>query len=192
MENPGFDIDLFNRIKRNDRLALNTLFAQYYQKLCSFAYTYLDQREEVEEVVADVFSNVWLKRHQIKIEKSLKAYLYIAVKHAAFAAIKRRQPGVVSIDEMLFDECLTEYNTPECSLAFKELEIHFHQAINTLPPRCKQIFLLKWKDDLSYHDIAEILEITEKTVENQLVKAMRIIKASIQRYQRPPHHAYSA
>jgi RNA polymerase sigma-70 factor, ECF subfamily len=168
------------------------LFARYYQKLCSFAYTYLRQKEEVEEVVSDVFFNLWSKRHQLKIEKNLKAYLYISVKHAAFAVIKRRHPQLVNIDEILLEEQLTEYNTPECSLAFKELESHFQQAIDTLPPRCKQIFLLKWKDDLSYRDIGDILGITEKTVENQLVKAMQVIKEHILFYQSSSRHAFSA
>ncbi len=177
------DIELFNRIKRNDRLALNTLFAQYYQKLCSFAYSYLRHHEEVEEVVSDVFFNLWQKRHQLKIETNLKAYLYVCVKHGAFAVIKLRQPHVVNIDDVLLDERFTERNTPEQYLAFKELEGHFEWAIQKLPPGCKQVFLLKWREELSYRDIGEILGISEKTVENQLVRAMCKIKESLRFYQ---------
>ena len=183
MEQNKFDIELFNRIRRNDRLALNTLFSQYYQKLCSFAYSYLRHQGEAEEVVSDVFIILWQKRHQLKIEKNLKAYLYTCVKHGAFAVIKFRQPHVLNIDDLLFDEGLTEKDTPEQYLAFKELEGHFEWAINKLPPRCKQVFLLKWKEELSYHDIGEILGISEKTVENQLVNAMCKIKESLRFYQ---------
>lgn len=164
-------------------MALNTLFSKYYQKLCSFAYSYLRHQEEVEEVVSDVFFNVWQKRHRLNIEKNLKAYLYISVKHAAFAVIKSRQPHIMDIDEVMYDEQISESNTPEQSLAFKELEGHFEWAISKLPPRCKQVFLLKWREELSYRDIGKILGISEKTVENQLVKAMCKIKESLRFYQ---------
>jgi len=182
VEQNKFDIELFHRIKRNDRLALNTLFAHYYQKLCTFAYSYLRDREEVEEVVSDVFFNFWQKRHQLKIEKNLKAYLYICVKHRAFAVIKLRQPHVENIDDVFVDD-LVEKSTPEHALIFKELEGHFEWAIDKLPPRCKQVFLLKWQEALSYRDIGIILDISEKTVENQLVNAMCKIKESLRFYQ---------
>jgi RNA polymerase sigma-70 factor, ECF subfamily len=130
-----------------------------------------------------VFVNLWQKRHQLKIEKNLKAYLYICVKHGALAVIKLRQPHVLNIDDLLVDERLTDKDTPEQYLAFKELEGHFEWAINKLPPRCKQVFLLKWREELSYHDIGEILGISEKTVENQLVNAMCKIKECLRFYQ---------
>lgn len=183
MQQAEFDIGLFNRIKRDDRLALNTLFASYYQPLCAFANRYLHNKEEVEEVVSDVFYVLWQKRKQLSIKKNLKAYLYVAVKNASFAVIRNRAPLTENLENIVFDESVTESNTPENILSFKELENYFQLAVDTLPSRCKQIFLLKWKDDLSYHDIAELLGISEKTVENQLVKAMLKIKEDIRIYQ---------
>jgi RNA polymerase sigma factor (sigma-70 family) len=67
---------LFSRIRKDDRLALNTLFTLHYQNLCTFANTYLHHKEEAEECVSDVFVNIWKNRKNISIEKSFKAYLY--------------------------------------------------------------------------------------------------------------------
>jgi RNA polymerase sigma-70 factor (ECF subfamily) len=175
------DIRLFNSIKGDDRLALNTLFANYYSRLCAFANRFLENKEEAEEVVADVFCTLWQKRKQLSIDRNVKMYLYISVKHAAFAAIKKRAPFADSLEAT--EESLTECSTPENIFVFKELENHFEFAVNNLPARCKQVFLLKWKDDLSYHEIGEILAISEKTVENHLVNAMLKIKATIRAYQ---------
>jgi RNA polymerase sigma-70 factor, ECF subfamily len=95
------DIALFSRLRKNDRLALKTLFANYYQKLCSLACTYLDNAEESEEAVADVFVNLWKNRLHLDIQKNFRAYIYTAVKHACMAQIKKQKPGFVEITDSI-------------------------------------------------------------------------------------------
>ncbi len=170
------DQTLFILIGKNDRLALNTLFAHYYQKLCFFANTYLRNPEESEEVVADVFLTIWKNRHQLVIEKSLKSYLYVSVRHASLATIKKRQPLFEDIEDILFSTNLLDPNDPEKILTHKELQHQLDVAIESLPSRCKQIFLMSRMEGLSYKEISEILGIAEKTIENQLVKALRILR----------------
>ncbi len=173
------DQALFSRIKKDDRLALNTLFAHYYQKLCFFANTYLRNSEESEEVVADVFLTIWKNRHQLVIEKSFTSYLYVSVRHASLAAIKKRQPVFEDVEDILFNTNLLDTNDPEKILTHKELQHQLDVVIESLPSRCKQIFLMSRMEGLPYKEISEILGIAEKTIENQLVKALRILRGSL-------------
>jgi RNA polymerase sigma-70 factor (ECF subfamily) len=183
------DIILFKQIQANDRLALNTLFAQYYDKLCRFANTYLRHAAEAEEVVADVFVYLWKNRHQLTIEKNLNAYLYIAVKHAALAVLKKQQPLYEDIDDILLQTDFADSTTPEQSLVHKELQQHIDLAIGALPHRCKQVFMMSRFDNLTYREISKILDISENTVENHLVKALSHLRKALRQYQYPENHA---
>lgn len=183
VENLSFDNSLFNSIKRNDRLALNTLFTRYYSKLCAFANSYVQNKDDAEEIVSDVFLNLWKGRHSIKISSSLRAYLYISVKHAAFAKVKKRRTNLISIDDMLMEPQFINNDDPFEALAFHQIENHLEAVINSLPPRCRQIFVMKWVEGLTYKEIGEILGIAEKTVENQIIKAFDLVRNAIRKFQ---------
>jgi RNA polymerase sigma-70 factor, ECF subfamily len=173
------DIALFNRIKNNDdRLALNTLFSQYYESLCSFAFSYLHSTEEAEESVADVFFHLWKNRHQLEIDKNLKSYLYVSVKHATFALIKKRKLTFEEIDDVI-ESTVSDDITPQTLLDYEELHEKVNVAINKLPHRCRQIFLMSRYEGLKYREIGAILSISEKTVENQLIKALAHVRTSL-------------
>jgi len=171
-----FDKILFNRVRDGDRLALNTLFTVYYQNLCRFANTYLYNKEEAEECVADVFVNLWKKRESIVIEKSIKAYIYSSVKYAAFATIQKRSPAFENI-ESLPDTMFEEPSRADQHVLHEELEKQVNSAIDRLPFRCRQVFLMSRIESLSYKEISSILSISEKTVENHLVKALSILRS---------------
>ena len=188
MEPERSDIILFRQIQANDRLALNTLFAQHYEKLCRFANTYLRQPPEAEEIVADVFVYLWKNRHQLSIEKNLKSYLYISVRHAALAALKKQQPWYEDIDDILLETDFADVATPEQTLVHKELQQHIDLAIGALPHRCKQVFMMSRFDDLTYREIAEILNISENTVENHLVRALGHLRKALKQYRHPENH----
>lgn len=179
------DIILFKQIQANDRLAFNTLFATYYEKLCRFANTYLRHAAEAEEAVADVFVYLWKNRHQLTIEKNLKAYLYISVKHASLAVLKKRQPLHADLDDILLETDFADSVTPEQFLVHKELQYHIDLAIGALPHRCKQVFMMSRFDNLTYREISEILDISENTVENHLVKALGHLRKTLRLYQHP-------
>lgn len=176
-----YDKVLFKRIQSDDRLALNTLFAAHYQNLCSFANTYLHNKEEAEESVADVFVNLWKNRKNLSVEKNFKAYLYMAVKYAAFAALRKRNPAFKDIDT-LPDTFASESSDPEQVVLYEELEQRIENAVETLPARCRQVFVMSRMEGLTYKEIATILNISENTVENHLVKALHILRDLL----RPP------
>jgi RNA polymerase sigma-70 factor, ECF subfamily len=179
---------LFNKIKDDDRFALNTLFATYYQKLCTFAFTYLHDRQEAEEIVSDVFVNLWKARHRLSIEKDIQSYLYISVKHACFESLNKQHPELESDSDVidLLDVIDTSISVNE--LEYQELRHELEHAVSLLPARCQQIFIMSRFDGLKYREISAILGISEKTVENQLVKALHVVRTAMRKFQRDNDH----
>lgn len=175
------DLELWKEIRKDNRLALNTLFAKYYQQLCTFAYTYLRHSEEAEEVALDVFFSLWKQRRVISIHKNVKAYLFICAKNASLAAIRKRQPLFANTEDILFSTNLLDRDDPEKLMATQELQQQIESAIDQLPARCKQIFILSRMEALSYREIAEVLSVSEKTVENQIVKSLSLIRSYLGR-----------
>lgn len=170
------DMVLFQRIREDDRLALNTLFESYYAGLCRFACTFSVSAEQAEEIVADVFFIIWKNRHRLMISTNGKAYLYRAVRNAALARLKQHAPEV----KLMPEHDQQDLNTPELQFQYHELEQHIHQVIASLPDRCRQIFMMNRFDGLKYKEISQALGLSEKTVEHQMVKALDIIRTALQ------------
>src|SRR5687768_1546801 len=120
MNLPINDIALFKRVKKDDRLALDTLFTLYYEKLCVFALSFLKVADDSEEAVADIFFILWEKRHTLEIETDFRAYLYTCVRHKCLAILKERKTNTTSIDQEL-ENSLPELNTPERIMNFTEV-----------------------------------------------------------------------
>jgi RNA polymerase sigma-70 factor (ECF subfamily) len=166
METADNDIILFDRIKDDDRLALNELFFSYYTRLCSFANTYLHHTGEAEEVVSDVFFAIWKNRHNLEIERSLRSYLFTSVKNGCIAALRMQHPELQSDHEVLALLEIIDLSNPESEIEYQELRQHLDKSVG-----------------LRYKEISSILGISEKTVENQLVKALTVIRHSIRQFQ---------
>lgn len=141
-------------------------------------------KQEAEEAVSEVFFQLWKNRDHINIEQNVKAYLYISVKNACLAVIRLRQPLFQDIDDVLIATTLTDHSHPEKIIEFHELRDHFQRAVDQLPPRCQQIFILNRFDSLKYKEIGDLLGISEKTVEHQIAKALSILRESLHRYLR--------
>lgn len=172
------DIVLFNLIKQDDRLALNTVFTSYYQKLCTFACTCSLTREQAEEVVSDVFFNLWKNRARLDIHSNFKAYLYRAVRNASFAIKKSPAQGAYSEAESVADPVQPIY-----LLEYDELHEHVSNAVDMLPERCRQVFIMNRFEGMKYREISNVLGISEKTIEHHIVKALDIVRESVRRYQ---------
>jgi RNA polymerase sigma-70 factor (ECF subfamily) len=180
---PSQDIALFNALKQGNKLALSSLFKAYYASLCSFAFQYLRNKEEAEEVVSDVYFNLWNSRSVIQIEKSVKAYLFTSVRNASIQRIKKRQPLFENVEDVLMSRHEEGVN-PQQKIEYVELHNHYQRAVERLPARCKEIFLLSRVDNLRYNEISELLSISEKTVEGHMINALSKLRESMQHYLR--------
>lgn len=159
----------------DDETAYKELFFIFYKPLLQFANSFVRSNEMAEEVVSDVFMKVWEKRQEQEDIENLKVYLYVCTKNAALKSLLKYQKQVaITIDE-LHVELESPYKNPEQLLITAEMLSRVQEAINSLPPRCKIVFKLIKEDGLKYKEVAEILQISVKTIDNQLAIALRRI-----------------
>lgn len=179
MNQGGSDIVLFNRIKRDDRLALNALFNNYYNRLCRFACTCSLSYEQAEEIVSDVFFTIWKNRSRLEIHASVQSYLFKAVRNAALTIKK----PIVRSDLSMAEEVVDPFQ-PEALMEFEELQEHLNRTVNALPERCRQVFVMNRIEGMKYREISSVLKISERTIEHHIVKALDIIRESVKQYQK--------
>jgi RNA polymerase sigma-70 factor (ECF subfamily) len=171
------DIGLFEKIKEGEVDSFTVLFDRYYQSLCNFAFLYLKSKEQAEEVVSDVFTKIWQKRSEIIIRESLKSYLFKSTRNATVSYFRSQKQLINSEPDELDKKDLI---TPESILLKKEFEENVQKILGELPKRAGLVFRMKRIDGLKYKEIAEILDISEKTVENHITKAIKQIKLMLE------------
>lgn len=171
------EFELFERIKLRDKAAFDILFRKYYATLCRFSYAMCLSEEDAEECIQDLFVRLWEKSSVVNIEVSLKAYLYTSARNYTLNAIKKRQAE---------RNCLNEYSEnrepQEQDEKISEVEIGqlIQMGVNTLPEKCREIFILCKQEGLTYEEIAEYLNISKKTIDNQMGIALRKLRDYLQ------------
>jgi RNA polymerase sigma-70 factor (family 1) len=159
----------------DDQHAYKELFKGLYHFLYPFARTIVKEKETAEEVVSDVFMKVWEKRKQLEKVENLKVYLYVSTRNIGINYLERqRRNATFSIDDYQAD-FTSVYFDPEQMLITADMLALIQKAIDQLPSKCRLIFKLAKEDGLKYKEIAEILNISVKTVENQLAIALNKI-----------------
>lgn len=170
---------LGERLANDDQLAYRQLFSQFYAKLSRFVMGFTKNKELTEEIVSDVFINVWRRRKNIEEIKNLKLYLYVSAKNITFNYLKKlHRENLTDLDAVEI-EPEDPFADPGAALITREMNLKLKAAINDLPPRCKLIFTLIKEDGLSYKQTAQLLNISESTVENQVSIALKKISGAI-------------
>ena len=170
---------LGDRIANGDQLAYRQLFIRFYNKLYRFVMGFTKSRELTEEIVSDVFINVWRRRKNIQEIMNLKLYLYVSAKNITFNYLKKlHRENMADLDSVEI-EPQDPFADPGAAMITREMNLKLKAAINELPPRCKLIFTLIKEDGLTYKQTATLLGISESTVENQLSIALKKIGSSI-------------
>lgn len=157
------------------------LFKSYYQPLCQYAHSFLRDKDEAEEVVQSAFINIWDKREGISIQTSIKSYLYRMVRNACLNVIKHRR---VIKEHEAHETALGEpvYEGATQGVMATELERKITLALKELPEQCRLVFQLSRFEELKYAEIADQLNISVKTVENHMGKALRIMREQLKDY----------
>ncbi|MGL1885931.1 MAG: RNA polymerase sigma-70 factor [Reichenbachiella sp.] len=173
--------DIVEKIAQDDQAAFEELFNFFYKDMCRFCLKYVRDEIVAEEIVQNLFLYIWEKRNSIKITSSVKAYLYTAVKNRSFNYIKLQLPkeqNKIDIDEYGVLEVVEENKEDE--MVMEELKRQVSAAISDLPPKCQMIFNLSRNSGMTYKEIAEELDLSVKTVENQVGVALRKLRAQLQ------------
>jgi RNA polymerase sigma-70 factor (ECF subfamily) len=162
----------------DDQGAYKELFALFYKSLQQFAISFVRSPESAEEIVSDVFIKVWKKRAVLHRIQNLKLYLFVSTKNGALNYL-RTQKKVFLQPEQYFIQLQSIYFDPEKLMLTAEMMNRVQKAINDLPPRCQLIFKLVKEDGLKYREVADLLQVSLKTVENQMSIAIRKIGLAI-------------
>ena len=175
--------DLTKRLQADDQTALKELFEAHYTHVCAAIHRFTTARSVTEDLAQQVFIRFWQKRHQITINSSPGAYLQRMAINEALAWLRSKknlQPD--PLPAHLPDDDRHLAPDPEEQLLQQELHEQVLHAIQSLPPRCREVFVLSRFEQLSYREIADKLGISIKTVENQMGKALRLMRERMQGY----------
>ena len=173
-------IDL-STLKSGDEKAFEQIFREYYQGLVGYAIKMLKEKEGAEEIVQEVFVKIWEKRETVEIKTSLKSYLFRSVHNHCLNQIKH-----IEIRENYKQDNKERIEREQEDFTEKfnqfELQRQIEQAINELPEQRQKIFRLSRFEGLKYREIAEQLDVSVKTVEAQMGKALKSMREALKEY----------
>lgn len=170
------DEQLFSLVKAGNHLAFQTIYNKYWLNLFGNTYNILQDKALSEDVLHEVFTDIWLRRDVLEIQH-LKGYLYKAVRNNALLKIKKER--LESINNIVTDH-LTILPEVELDLNQDDLKLIIDQAIDELPVRCKEIFYMSRYQHYSIAEIASHYNISNRTVENQIYRALKHLRSVLE------------
>jgi len=174
------DDEIIRRIRKGDARQFESLFRSSYVSLVKYANTFVKDHDTAEEIVQDLFFRLWQDREKLKIESSLNGYLFRAVHNRCLHTIAHNRVVSRYAREMEADEHGVS-ESPTDILNYKELQAKIARILERLPERCGKIFCMNRFEGLKYHEIAERLSLSVKTVEANMGKALKEFRKELER-----------
>lgn len=157
-----------------DKQSYQALFQEFHNVLSNYSNTIVHNYTDAEDVVQDVFIQLWNKRNDIKIETKIKYYLFTAVRNRSIEVLRKRKMHHKYVEaEKNVKESVTFLGDKVEDMVLKE---KLHRSIRQLPPKCQEIFVMNKLNGLTYKEIAENLNLSSKTVENQIARALKLLR----------------
>lgn len=157
-------------------------FSHHYEPLCQYAFSIVKEIHAAEDIVQDIFVHVWEKRQNLIGNDGMRYYLFTAVRNNCLTWLQRNKKSMVTA--LTGQESLQPapdlYPTEKAETDFQSL---MASALDKLPPKCREVFVLSRMSKLTYQEIAETQGISVKTVENQMGKALKILRNFIRERQ---------
>ena len=169
------DLAIFDSIKKGDLPTFEAFFRKHYAEVVRYSHRFVRDNLAAEEIAQEVFTYIWEKRATINIQSSLASYLFQAAKNRSINYIKLELPKIQSqtdITEIDIGLDATDSDEEKSALIGKMVK----KAIDALPTKCKEIFVLSRSEGLTYDEIAEVLDLSKKTVENQMGIALKKLR----------------
>lgn len=174
-------INITNMRESRGTKAFRLFFEQYYDRFFRIAFYYLKTEEWAQEVVLDVFYKLWTQRESLSTINQFDNYCFILVKNASLNYLAKEERRN-SIETTAVTGAIIPESSPEDSYLDEELIQTYLEALDQLPPRCREVFIGVREENKSYAEVAAELNISPKTVDAQLQKAISKLKNSIQAY----------
>lgn len=173
----GEDKYFLEEIKNGNPNALKKVFETFYSQLCNFAYQFLNDNDQSEDIVQALFVKLWEKRSGLAIESSLKSYLFRSVRNQCLNLIQHEK--VKKLHEERIRESLISENAEDDYYISPELKVRIGSVIDSMPEKRREIFRLSREEGLKYREIAERLNLSVKTVETQMGLALKTLREKI-------------
>jgi RNA polymerase sigma-70 factor (family 1) len=171
---------LQTRISRfDDQLAYKELFTGFYPSLIQFVAGIIKSRQSAEEIVSDLFMKIWEKRKTLEEIHNLRVYCFVSARHLSINQLEKQKKQHHSDIDNYKTRLINAAPNPEECMISAEMLRRIQEIVEKLPPRCKLSFKLVKEYGFKYREAAEILQVSEKTVENQLAIALRKISAAV-------------
>lgn len=172
------DVEVLRALKAGDERALQRVFRDHYAGMCTVARRIVYAPDVAEELVQDVFFKLWNKRESLEID-SLKTYLYRAARNTALNHTRRQRLERAHAEREGLKGEPTAVEATDDATAAEEVAIAVQRAVDRLPDRCREVFLMSRQDGMTYQQIADTLEISIKTVETQMGRALKSLRLSL-------------
>jgi len=172
----------------NDHIAFKALFSRYYAALCVYSENFVGNRQFSEDLVQDVFANVWMKRAELCFDETLGSYLYKAVHNASIQFLRRQKMkdrNSAQINAKLSEAGYipTEWTAIDSDPAEEsEIQTLYRQALEQLPTQTRDIYLCSREKDMKYSEIAELMGLSVKSVEYHISKALKLFRKILKDY----------
>ena len=170
---------LIQQIKEGNQKAFRTLFNTYYKELLGTSINMLKDVDLAKDVVQEVFTTIWRKREDLEITSSLKPYLKRAVINRSLNAIKARKQHD-DVDDQF--DLVAGGMSPQGELENQDLKAAVGAGLDTLPEKCREAFVLRRIEGYTVKEIAEMMEVSPKTVENQITKGLKLMREALRPY----------
>jgi RNA polymerase sigma-70 factor (ECF subfamily) len=175
------DEELISEIKADNMLAFDGFYKKYSKKIYKFGYSILKSSEDAENLVQDVFLNLWENRHKIEKNSSAKSYIFTIAYHSSITLIRRKIRESGFIEHLKSVQEINE-KPVNIDLEFNEMSKNLETIINNLPSRQKEIYLLVREERLKHEEIAKRLNISINTVETHMSRALQTIRKKMGKY----------
>ena len=153
-------------------------FYKYYEPLCRYAFTLVKEYEASEDIVQETFLRIWEKKQELVGTNGLNFYLFGAVRNNCLSFLEKKKKNIISELRGEEEAVMPVDRRPEED-SEKDYDTLLKEAMDQLPPKCREVFVLSRVSDLTYQQISETLGISVKTVENQMGKALKILRSFI-------------
>ncbi|WP_158499947.1 RNA polymerase sigma-70 factor [Sphingobacterium paucimobilis] len=164
------------QLQNSEEEVMWRIFDTYWESLFLTSFNIVKNRSSAEDIVQETLITIWDKRLELAIQHSLKAYLFSVVRYASYKEWRRifiEKGETIDQLEIAVSESLID------NLIYKDLRAQINKVVESLPIRCKEVYILSREKQLSHKEISQLMNISTKTVENQLTKALRILRKSL-------------
>jgi RNA polymerase sigma-70 factor, ECF subfamily len=181
-----YNQSLIEKLKSGDVSSFEIIYKSHYRRIFHFAFQYLHDKEICSNIIQDVFSSLWDTREKLLHDTNLNAWLFTVTKNKCLKHIRNLKTEKRNVDKLTEQRLVLNYdalNSLDTSpMTFEEIEKIIQKTLDSLPPQCQRAFEMSRFDDKKYSEIAEEMQIAQKTVETHISNALKIFRVALKDY----------